>query len=386
MIYFIINNSPFYQGGVEQVVAQIVKNLPASYKKKVNIVANDKYESKHKAFNGVKIINLGGKKRINSRWGEKLLRLDRFFYAYRVYRYLKSEIKDGDIVNVHGLEYSFFLRNFRSKIKKKFKLIVTVHGSYFDTYSSYVSRLLPGRFFLVKFFFFFFRWYYFFNEKVGLNNVDCYIYISRYLQRYYKKTYRLAKKSMVILNGLNSHSKVVVKKRKDGVLRLLLVGSSYYGKGLDIALEIMKILHRQKAKVKLNIVGFDNCKKEDFRNSPNVNFIGEVPNKKMDIYYRESDILLLPSRNEGLPLVVLEAIKNGLPFVVSKNSHADEIKYWPKYGIVVSGYKVSEWVDSINKINSKYSFYARNVQKFDFHNYSWKIVVNKYVKCFQELK
>ncbi len=84
MIYFIINNSPFYQGGVEQVVAQIVKNLPASYKKKVNIVANDKYESKHKAFNGVKIINLGGKKRINSRWGEKLLRLDRFFYAYRV--------------------------------------------------------------------------------------------------------------------------------------------------------------------------------------------------------------------------------------------------------------------------------------------------------------
>ncbi|EMA52075.1 glycosyltransferase family 4 protein [Halococcus salifodinae] len=48
-----------------------------------------------------------------------------------------------------------------------------------------------------------------------------------------------------------------------------------------------------------------------------VAFLGEVPHKEMSELYRGADLFVLPSRAEGLPRTVLEALSSGTPAVTS---------------------------------------------------------------------
>ncbi len=44
---------------------------------------------------------------------------------------------------------------------------------------------------------------------------------------------------------------------------------------------------------------------------------GAIPNKDIEVYYAASDIYIMPSKTEGFPVVLLEAMASGLPFVAT---------------------------------------------------------------------
>lgn len=68
---------------------------------------------------------------------------------------------------------------------------------------------------------------------------------------------------------------------------------------------------------KLYVVGDGPLQEELETEAENVAFLGHVPYDEMPAIYRSGDVLVLPSRAEGLPRTVLEAFASGTPVVSS---------------------------------------------------------------------
>lgn len=100
---------------------------------------------------------------------------------------------------------------------------------------------------------------------------------------------------------------------------VLAVGRLTKVKGFDLLLEAWSLVCNVNKNWCLNIVGGgeEEDSLKELANSLNitdrVNFIG--PSKEVERYYKESSFYCLSSRNEGFPMVLLEAQSFGLPIV-----------------------------------------------------------------------
>ena len=92
-------------------------------------------------------------------------------------------------------------------------------------------------------------------------------------------------------------------------------------KGADLVLEIAKGFADQP--VEFRIIGdgpeMDNLKLEikNWKLENKVKLLGHVPNKEIVQYLQASSVFIMPSREEGSPHVLLEAMASGVPFVAS---------------------------------------------------------------------
>lgn len=95
---------------------------------------------------------------------------------------------------------------------------------------------------------------------------------------------------------------------------LLTVGRLSERKGIDKLIETAQALASKGREVEWLVVG-DGPLSESIQSTPLVNAIGRVPHEQMPDYYRAADLLVHPSRIEGLPNVLLEAAACGIPTV-----------------------------------------------------------------------
>ena len=97
--------------------------------------------------------------------------------------------------------------------------------------------------------------------------------------------------------------------------RVLFVGRFDHQKGFDIYLDVMRRLEGQAEGIAAGnaIVG----KKLDFVIPPNVRTLGWCSPDQVSALYYDADLILMPSRFEGLPMVALEAMQSGTPIFAS---------------------------------------------------------------------
>jgi glycosyltransferase involved in cell wall biosynthesis len=122
---------------------------------------------------------------------------------------------------------------------------------------------------------------------------------------------------------LVQQAKSVSGRAVDGPLRLIAVGRLSRQKGVDILLEAFsRALHRSTVRMELVLVGDGEDREvlqvraSELGLNANVRFIGR--REDVDMQMRAADVFVLPSRSEGFPNALIEAMSIGLPVIAAR--------------------------------------------------------------------
>jgi glycosyltransferase involved in cell wall biosynthesis len=128
---------------------------------------------------------------------------------------------------------------------------------------------------------------------------------------------------MVLGSGVQSTGLATTQVIHKESLKLLYVGRLLKSKGINTTISIFEQLRLRNTSVTLTIAGkidednpdsLTEAELSELKSKVGVNYLGFVSD--MDSVYKECNVLLFPSTyREGVPRVILEALKNGLTLV-----------------------------------------------------------------------
>ena len=126
---------------------------------------------------------------------------------------------------------------------------------------------------------------------------------------------------------------------KQKQLRLMFVGRLAPVKGIDILLEAMKALISEHPTIGLKIVG-DGPERTRLEQvaaplADHVEFVGYKSQAEVAQMMSETDIFVLPSFAEGVPVVLMEAMASGVPVVATAVAGVAELVEDGKHGRIV---------------------------------------------------
>lgn len=211
-------------------------------------------------------------------------------------------------------------------------------------------------------------------------------YSEEMLLRYYPCVPR--EKIVRIPNGIDLARFAAPNRAPDGTLRLVFVGHEFERKRLDCIIEALALLPES---VSLTVVGGSSREimtrealAERLGVAERVHFLG----RRSDIpeVLAEQDILLLPSRFEAWPLVVVEAMAAGLPVLMTRVGSGGEVIVEGETGHIIT--------DDASDIAAKLRVLVENPDRLpDMRKaaremagrYSWNSIARKYVDLAVEV-
>jgi|TARA_B110000263_G_scaffold78636_1_gene68626 D-inositol-3-phosphate glycosyltransferase len=165
---------------------------------------------------------------------------------------------------------------------------------------------------------------------------------------------------------------------------LLFVGRLDYLKGLDIAIEVIKIANNNNKFYKLLIaggdLGSDEQKKlvsmlETNNISQHINWLGSLSQEKLNSAYNSVDIVIVPSRSETFGLVCLEAIATKTPVIVSNVGRMRDMVVNYDSGVLISDINPINFYNEIRRFFDKKSSFKlskESLEKIKF--FTWEAV------------
>lgn len=169
----------------------------------------------------------------------------------------------------------------------------------------------------------------------------------------------------------------------------LFVGRLSYEKGCDVLLKAavrlpsLHILIAGEGPESETLQEFCHSKK-----LKNVNFIGSIENNQARCLMRESRFLALPSRYEGLPLTVLEAMNEGCPVIASDLLGTREIIDNRINGILVPPEDPDALSNAIEEILNKPAIWKdlqRSARAKVARYFSIENIAEKYIGLYRQL-
>lgn len=253
---------------------------------------------------------------------KSMFSLKNFIFAFKIAKIIKEE--KYDVVNMHTTLAAFFTRLGIMLCLKKPRLIInTVHGYLFDNRSNFFKKfvmLLAEKF--TKFVT---------NDIFVINSTDYHI----------AENYKLYKDNIYLINGLGINpslfppvsfeDKINIRIKhgfSEADFILIYVAEFSKRKNQRFLLDSVNLLKDDIENIKLLLLGdgqlFDELKtySKELGINDYVSFVGYT--KKTLPYYQMADVCVSPSRIEGLPFNIMEAMSTGLPIVASRvKGHID---------------------------------------------------------------
>ena len=267
-------------------------------------------------------------------------------WLWRKYKNGASGGSGFDILHTHLIYADFWAACIRAFMSKRCDVVSTVHG--------YEERILE-RFVLEP-------------EKVPHN---LYWQIFDATRRFLPMTYscsnglrsfyqgtgiRSAEKWLVVEHGFDFPGKLpeIDSSCKMGSPQITVVGRLINRKGVTLAIEAIHTLIKEFQTLKLVIVGSG---PEEFRLkalaetlglSNHVHFEGFDPNPLR--WMRASDVVLVPSYAEGLPLVIFEAFHSGTPVVAFDTIGCNDMIQEGETGLLAKPFEPKELAGQLHKL------------------------------------
>lgn len=265
-----------------------------------------------------------------------------FFLLYKEYK--------PDIIHLHSSKAGILGR----LVFPKKKTIYTVHG--FDS-----IRLAYRK--------------YLFIEKILQNNCRVIAAVSRYDVNNLKAEH-INNNIKCVYNGYKqvSDKKIVFSVPQKYKKKILCIARISKPKRFETFLEIAKVLSEYA------FIWIGN--QEAVKNTPeNVFCLGNIPNA--GIYNQFTDLFILPSNYEGLPIVIIEAMSYGKPVVASDVGGISEIVVNDDNGYTVKN-KTVFFVEKIKYILENENIY-RKFSEGSLRRYNEMLTLEKMVQGYMEI-
>lgn len=357
---------PSRDGGVEIVVEELATRMVEQGNEVTLFNRQRKGNPFSKEYKGIKLINV---KTIDKK------NLDAIVYSYNATKKLVKMCKKGefDVVHVHAEGPCAFLKKFPKKLKRNYKLVVTIHGLDWQRgkWGGFANKFLKH------------------CEKQAAKYADEVIVLSKNNIEYFKETYN--RETIFIPNGVNlpviKEASLIIKKynltKDDYVLFLARIVPE---KGLDYLVEAWKQMSDdEKNNKKLVIAGgsshtndyyqsiIDKCKDDN-----SIILTGFIKGQELEEIFSNAYLYVLPSDVEGMPMSLLEAKSYGNICLVSSIPENVEIIDSNDYCFEKSN--VTELKQQLVKIiNLNITTHLKQVQV-----YNWDDVVKSTLDIYQK--
>ncbi len=144
------------------------------------------------------------------------------------------------------------------------------------------------------------------------------------------------------------HNPIIVDNDK---VNIGFIGRLDYQKGFDLIAEQIPLCNRND--IKLHVIGEGVLGDRKVVMQDGFNHIGWVDEKVIDDYIKMLDVVVVPSRWEGLGLVMLEAFRNAKPVIASNRGPLLELVVEGFNGYIFDFDNPKSFRDIISKLNKK---------------------------------
>lgn len=222
---------------------------------------------------------------------------------------------------------------------------------------------------------------------------DYFIYVNNHDKNYFINKLNISKPYIQIF-GAGVKKKKIFKKNFIGkkfnlkqTFNILFIGRLIEEKGFEIAIKIFKKINTKNKK--LIIVGdfdrlsFSKKKNEAILRYPGIIWIKKIEDISQILFY--SNLLLFPSKTEGMPTVLMEAINYNLPTITYSIPGSEDIIKNNMNGYIHKVGDVMNLENSVKKIfKSKKNFFKQNYIKLTT-KFNRVNIINKVNSFYEEL-
>lgn len=289
------------------------------------------------------------------------------------YRKLHKLFKEADVINIHGHPYfASFVYLLFSKWHKK-PIILTQHNTDIKSKSKFINS------------------FYFLIDrslgKINLKNSHKVIAVSHETKKYINSLLNDEQKIAVVYNGVDTKrfnidvDKNTLRKKfglPEEKFISLTVRRLTFKNGIETFLNTAKASDPEKTLFLVGGTGPDKNRIEEYiktNNITNVKMLGFIKDEDLALYYRLSDIFILPSiQGEGFPMVVLEAFASGIPVIATKSGGHVEIIENDKTGYLVDIDKpeqISTIIASLISNRKQLEIMSKNCRALASDNFGW---------------